>query len=526
MLTVTIIVFREILEAALVVGLVLVGTQGLAGRYRWVSSGLAAGVIGAGMVAVFTSRISQLAQGMGQELFNSAVLLLAAAMLGWHSVWMSRQGKAMARNIKRVGAEVLAGEKEPYVLAAIVTLAVLREGSEIILFVYGLLTAGGTSAADVWVGGSLGLIGGVAMGAALYFGLGRIPTRHVFRVTNWLLILLAAGMSSQAAAFLSQAGYLPDFGHAVWNSNWLVPDHSTVGQVLHALVGYNATPMGIQLVFYAVTLTVLAILTWMANTSPRGHAGASVATATWAAIVPVVLMMAPVPEARAEFKVYSPYVVQGELELEARGIVTDDRDKEKDGNKKFIDEIGYSPTARWHTAALLEQEQEHEPGKNSDLRLDSLAWENILLLTEPGQYWLDAALYLEYEKGLKSTDAHQLEGKLLLEKTLGRWTFTANPIFIRPFGGDERGVLFEYAWATRYRFRPELEPGFEAFGDIGRVDAADNLSDQVHQIGPDLRGAFRLGSGKLLYNAGYLLGVTDAAPSQSFKFELEYELYF
>jgi hypothetical protein len=333
-------------------------------------------------------------------------------------------------------------------------------------------------------------------------------------------------MSSQAAVFLSQAGYLPDFGYAVWNSNWLIPDRSTVGQVLHALVGYSATPMGIQLMFYTVTLATLAIMARMVNTPSRKQAGVSAAATAWVAIALMVLMIVSPREARAEFKVYSPYIVQGELELETRGIVSADKDKKKDGNKTFIYEISYSPTARWYTAALLEQAQEHEPGKNNDLRLDSVAWENILLLTEPGQYWLDAALYLEYEKGLKSADAHQLEGKLLLEKTLGRWTFTANPIFVKPIGGGEHGTQFEYAWATRYRFRPELEPGFEAFGAIGRIDAADNLSDQVHQIGPDIRGAFRLGSGKLLYNAGYLLGITDAAPSGAFKFELEYELYF
>ncbi len=526
MLTIAIIVFREVLEAALVVGLVLVGARGLAGRHRWVFWGLASGVVGAAVIAALTSRISQMAAGMGQELFNSVVLLLAAAMLGWHSIWMSRQGRTMARDIKRVGAEVAAGEKEPYVLAAIVMLAVLREGSEVILFIYGLLTAGSAGVADLWTGGVLGLIGGTAMGAALYFGIGRIPARHLFRVTNVLLILLAAGMSSQAAVFLSQAGYLPSFGHAIWNSNWLIPDRSIAGRVLHALVGYTATPTGMQLVFYSVTLTLLAGLAWAANRSSRKSNSAATALGTVTAIVAMVLILAPVREARAEFKVYSPYVVQGELELETRGITSMDKNREIDGNKTFIYEISYTPTARWYTAALLEQSQEHEQGKNNNLRLDAAAWENILMLTEPGQYWLDAAVYLEYEKGLKAADAHELEGKLLLEKTLGRWLFTANPIFVRPIGGDEHGVRFEYAWATRYRLRPELEPGFEAFGEIGRIDAADNLSEQVHQIGPDIRGAFRLGTGKLLYNVGYLLGATDAAPSGAFKFELEYELYF
>ena len=246
-----------------------------------------------------------------------------------------------------------------------------------------------------------------------------------------------------------------------------------------------------------------------------------------AGIALAVIGMLPIRNAHAEFKVYSPYVVEGELELETRGLITSDRNAEKDDNKNFIYEVGYSPTANWHTAALLEQTQEHQPGDNQALRLEAFAWENILQLTEPGQYWADLGLYLEYEKGLLKADAHQLETKLLIEKTVGRFTFTANPIFKKAFGpADNHSVNFEYAWATRYRWRSELEPGFEAYGDIGPVEAVSGLRDQVHQIGPDVRGAFRAGTGKILYNIGYLFGVSEAAPAGAVKFELEYELYF
>ena len=159
--------------------------------------------------------------------------------------------------------------------------------------------------------------------------------------------------------------------------------------------------------------------------------------------------------------------------------------------------------------------------------LEAFAWENIFQLTEPGQYWADVAVYLEYEKGLLKADAHQFESKLLIEKTVGKWTFTANPIFVKPIGPeDQGGVNFEYAWATRYRLRPEFEPGFEAFGEVGRIDNVNGMPQQVHQIGPDVRGTFRVGGGKLLYNAGYLFGTTDASPDGAVKFELEYEFYF
>src|SRR5690242_8739315 len=106
MLASALIVFREVLEAALVVSIVTVSTKGVAGRGLWVGYGLAAGVIGAGLVATFAGAIARLASGMGQEVFNAAIIFVAVAMLGWHSVWMGRHGRDMARRLGAVGKAV------------------------------------------------------------------------------------------------------------------------------------------------------------------------------------------------------------------------------------------------------------------------------------------------------------------------------------------------------------------------------------------------------------------------------------
>jgi high-affinity iron transporter len=107
------------------------------------------------------------------------------------------------------------------------------------------------------LGGALGLGAGVVAGAALYFGLVRIPLRHLFTVTSWLILLLAAGMASQAAAFLLQADLLPPLGPSLWDTSFLLAEHSLAGRVLHTLIGYTAQPAGIQLVFYLATVVVI-----------------------------------------------------------------------------------------------------------------------------------------------------------------------------------------------------------------------------------------------------------------------------
>src|SRR5438105_4352718 len=168
MLGAAIIVFREVLEAALIVGIVLAASIGAPRRGFWVSTGLAGGVVGAGLVALFAAEIAAAAAGIGQELLNAVILLLAVGMLGWHNIWMSRHGRDLAATARQVGDAVIAGARPLYVLTVVVGLAVLREGSETVLFLYGVAAGGGVSAGSLLGGGILGLARGVALVAGLY----------------------------------------------------------------------------------------------------------------------------------------------------------------------------------------------------------------------------------------------------------------------------------------------------------------------------------------------------------------------
>jgi len=271
MLATAIIVFREVLEAALIVGIVLAASQGVMHRGNWVGGGVAAGIAGAVVVAGGAQTIAAAAAGIGQEVFNALILLAAVLMLGWHNIWMTRHGRDLTLAANRLGSAVRAGSQPLWALASAVGLAVLREGSEVVLFLYGIAAAGGGVMAMA-LGGALGLLAGVVVGAALYLGLVRIPLRHLFTVTSWLVLLLAAGMASQAAAFLLQADLLPPLGTTLWDTSFLLSDQSLPGRVLHTLVGYTAQPAGIQLVFYVATLFVIGSLMRVVGHLPAARA--------------------------------------------------------------------------------------------------------------------------------------------------------------------------------------------------------------------------------------------------------------
>ncbi len=268
MLGALIIVFREVIEAGLIVGIVMAATRGVAGRGRWITFGIVAGVLGAAVVALFAGAISQAFEGAGQELFNASVLGIAVVMLMWHNAWMARHGREIAAEMRNIGTAVSEGAKPLTALAIVVGLAVLREGSEVVLFLYGIF-ASGTSGSALLIGGLLGVVAGAAFTALTYFGLLAIPNRHIFSVTSWLIALLAAGMAAQAVQFLSNAGVVIVLDRTVWDTSWILSEGSLFGKLLHTLIGYTERPTELQLMAYIATLFAMFLLMRIARPAPR-----------------------------------------------------------------------------------------------------------------------------------------------------------------------------------------------------------------------------------------------------------------
>ena len=229
MLSALLIVFREVIEAGLIVGIVLAATAGVPRRSTFVALGVLGGVIGACLVALFAGELASLFQGSGQELFNASILFLAVAMLTWHNVWMASHGRDMARELKAAGHEVISGKRTLAALSIVVGVAVLREGSEVVLVLYGIVAQGGTSHAA-----------------------------------------LAAGMAAQAVLFLQNGGYINALTDTLWNTSWLLPEDGIAGRLLHTLVGYSEAPNGAQLIAYLATIALMIVLMrTMGKTGPR-----------------------------------------------------------------------------------------------------------------------------------------------------------------------------------------------------------------------------------------------------------------
>lgn len=229
--------------------------------------------------------------------------------------------------------------------------------------------------------------------------------------------------------------------------------------------------------------------------------------------------------AEAGSKVYSPYVEKGELEIENRGVVSDDRDPAKDGALSMKTGIGYGITDWWFAEAYAITSR--TPG-GSPFGLKGIEFESLFQLTPQGEYWADFGALVEYSIGTKDHAADEIELTAIAEKDIGRTTHTANVTFVKELGPHAEDVALEYAWASRWRLSRYFQPGIEAYGEIGEVKNAAPLAEQEHQLGPAVIGTIPIGfaPGRLHYEAAYLFGLTSGSPDGAFRWLLEYELRF
>ncbi len=257
MLQIAIVVFREIVEIALILGILTAATKDIAGRTKWILSGLGLGIFTSLILAAFTNNISESLDGMGQEFFNGLILLSASFMIGWTVLWMQKHAKSLSGELKRLGNSVREGRKPLYILMIVVLISVLREGIEIVLFCYSYYIAG-VKISEIILGLFAGVILGSSLGLSFYFGLLKSFGKYFFPITTWLLIFISCGIASSGIGFWINAEIVAALGNPAIDLSGILSEESFFGKFLHMFFGYVDRPTGMQLITYFFTLFVLS----------------------------------------------------------------------------------------------------------------------------------------------------------------------------------------------------------------------------------------------------------------------------
>ncbi|MGH8457391.1 MAG: FTR1 family iron permease, partial [Stenotrophobium sp.] len=429
--------------------------------------------------------------------------------------WMAGHGRQMAAQMNQVGREVTAGSRSMVALLLVIALAVLREGSEVVLFLYGI-ALGGSRPLSMAAGGVLGVIGGAGVGLVLYHGLLRIPMRHFFTVTSWLILLLAAGMASQAANFLVQADLLPALGTKIWDTSGLVSAGSLFGQTLHTLIGYDPRPAGMQLLFYVLTLVIIGIgmKLFAPGSKPAPRKIAAAALVLGASAMLGTLVVPDRAYAAPSDHVYRPIVEYRESELEFKGGYLHDSDPALNTTQSYNIEVGHGFTPWWY----FELNNEFIKDPNQSLKPGSIEFENIFQPFDQGRYWADIGFFVEYEQVYAGSTPNNLTYGLLLEKQISRAVTTLDLLAHNEVGmGAGSGTDYQYRTQTQWHTGNPVDFGWQGFGTFGH--------DSTHNWGPAIFGMTHLGGNAVKYDAAVLAGLGSQSPSWIARWKVEYEFY-
>jgi high-affinity iron transporter len=250
-----VVLFREGFEASLLVAIVLayLAQIGFEKGRRQVWYGVGAAVaVSLGLSGFLFVTVGEL-EGPAEKIFEACALFLAVGFLTYMVLWMRRESRALAGNIRR-DVDSAVGRGGGLALASLVFLMVLREGVETGLFVFGITRA--STPLQTAIGAAAGILAAVGLGYAVYALGTRINLGAFFKYTGAFLIIVAAGLLAQGVVGLQEAGVIPAFFYPLWDVSEMpvLGATSAFGQFLGILVGWDPRPDLLEFLVWLVYL--------------------------------------------------------------------------------------------------------------------------------------------------------------------------------------------------------------------------------------------------------------------------------
>lgn len=268
MASVMLVTWRESLEAAIIIGILLTAVRRL-GEPRavagvWAGAGL--GVIASLALGGIVKAYGFAWEGPAEKWMELGVFSVAAVLLTQMLVWMQRNKRVLRGEIERRAEEVLTRRAWGGV-AAIAFLGVLREGAETVLFLWSIVLqqTETVSHASMLAAGAGGIVLAAGLAWIFFAGISRLPVAWFFRVSTVLLVMLIAGLASSAVHEAVELGLVPAIVKPLWNTSWILDHKSLAGTAVRTLTGYRATPALTEVLAYAATLAVASLLVYRAG---------------------------------------------------------------------------------------------------------------------------------------------------------------------------------------------------------------------------------------------------------------------
>lgn len=218
--------------------------------------------------------------------------------------------------------------------------------------------------------------------------------------------------------------------------------------------------------------------------------------------------------------IITPIVEEGEREIDFKAGTAKLRDGTRESQYSLG--LGLGVTSWWFTEIYAIW---HKP-PGASTSFDAWEWENKFQLTETGKYPVDLGFLFEIERPKDRSEGYEYRwGPLLQADITSSLQANLNLLIEKRIRSRETSrAELGYQWQLKYRWKPSFEYGLQGFGDVGPWDHWESSSQQPHIAGPAIFGRIKVGERQFIkYNAGLLFGLTDGAPRNTFRTQVEFE---
>lgn len=266
MFKIAIVIFREFLEITILLSIITAATRQITKSKLYITFGIILGVLASIVLAFFFKQIIIHAfDGMGDEIFNLIVICITVLVLSLTIAWMRGHSSKIFNNFTNISSKINNGIMQNIILVLLVAFTMLRESMEIILFLHSVTSVQIIDTRSYLLGFSIGGVLGMLFGAVIYYGLIKLAGRYIFKVSSIMLALIAAALAAEAAGVMTSSGIIDIMSDQLWDSSWLISDYSITGKILNIVIGYNAKPNGMQIIFYICTICLIILLSKLKN---------------------------------------------------------------------------------------------------------------------------------------------------------------------------------------------------------------------------------------------------------------------
>lgn len=257
MFKIALVVFRELIEISMILGIISAATKSIQNSMIYIVAGIMSGTIAASVVAFVVANLHSSLGGFGDELIDVGIIFITVVFVSITAIWVKNYSHKISSKMNDLSEKIEKGLASKIILISVVAFSIFREVTEIVLFISSIAAAHELQPLDYLLGFTLGLSGSVVVILAIYYGMNRIALKYLFKISFVLLTLIAASLASEAAGILTSIGFWDFYNEPLWDSSWLVSDYSILGKILKIMIGYNAQPNLLQVGFYTGTIALI-----------------------------------------------------------------------------------------------------------------------------------------------------------------------------------------------------------------------------------------------------------------------------